>query len=146
MKIIIAGAGEIGVALTRYLRAEDNDIVLIDNNAENLGNLSEQLDIQTVVGNASYPDVLERAGADHADVFLAVTGNDETNIVSCSVASSLLGENKPAVRVHSTSSLMVEPKAEPQEVQPPGSLKYKPWDCIASHTLQQFSRCFSARL
>ncbi|MBR6412004.1 MAG: Trk system potassium transporter TrkA [Alphaproteobacteria bacterium] len=89
MKIIIAGAGEIGIALAKYLRAEDNDIVLIDNNAEHLGNLSEQLDIQTVVGNASYPDVLERAGADHADVFLAVTGNDEINIVSCSVASSL---------------------------------------------------------
>ena len=89
MKIVIAGAGEVGISLARYLRAENNEIVLIDVDSEHLGNLSEQLDIQTVEGCASYPSVLERAGADHADVFLAVTGNDETNIVSCSVASSV---------------------------------------------------------
>ena len=89
MKVIIAGAGSIGIALARYLRAEDNEIVLIDQDSDRLGSLSEQLDIQTIEGCASYPAVLERAGADHADVFLAVTGNDEANIVSCSVASSV---------------------------------------------------------
>jgi trk system potassium uptake protein TrkA len=102
MKVIIAGAGEIGIALARYLRAENDDIVLIDNNAENLKGLSEQLDIQTIEGCASYPAVLERAGAEHADVFLAVTGNDETNIVSCSVASSLFKIPKRIARISSS--------------------------------------------
>ena len=67
MKVIIAGAGAIGVALARYLRAENDEIVLIDKDADALGNLSEQLDIQTIQGCASYPSVLERAGAAHAD-------------------------------------------------------------------------------
>ncbi len=105
MKIIIAGAGEIGVALARYLRAEEDDIVLIDNDAERLGNLSEQLDIQTIHGCASYPAVLEQAGAEHADVFLAVTGNDETNIVSCSVAGSVFHIPQRIARLSATDYL-----------------------------------------
>lgn len=99
MKVVIAGAGEIGVALARYLRAEEDEIVLIDSNPERLGTLSEQLDIQTVEGMATYPAVLERAGADHADVFLAVTGNDEANIVSCSVAESVFHIPKRVARI-----------------------------------------------
>ncbi|MBO7258260.1 MAG: NAD-binding protein, partial [Alphaproteobacteria bacterium] len=105
MKIIIAGAGEIGIALAKYLRAEEDDIVLIDNDAERLGNLSEQLDIQTIHGCASYPAVLEQAGAEHADVFLAVTGNDETNIVSCSVAGSVFHIPQRIARLSATDYL-----------------------------------------
>lgn len=101
MKVIVAGAGDTGIALTRYLRAEDNDVVLIDQNAERLGSLSEQLDIQTIVGSASYPNVLEKAGADHADVFLAVTNDDEDNIVSCSVASSVFHIPQRIARISS---------------------------------------------
>ncbi len=89
MKIIIAGAGQVGVGLAKYLRAENNEIVLVDSDCDKLGNLSEQLDIQTIEGSAAYPAVLEKAGASHADVFLAVTGSDETNIVSCGVARSV---------------------------------------------------------
>ena len=89
MKIIIAGAGQVGVGLAKYLRAENNEIVLVDSDCERLGNLSEQLDIQTIEGSAAYPAILEKAGAEHADVFLAVTGSDETNIVSCGVARSV---------------------------------------------------------
>ena len=111
MKIIIAGAGEVGVSLARYLRAEDNEIVLIDVDAEHLGNLSEQLDIQTVEGCASYPSVLERAGADHADAFLAVTGNDETNIVSCSVASSVFHISNRIARISTPEYMAPRHKA-----------------------------------
>lgn len=89
MKIIIAGAGQIGVGLAKYLRAENNDIVLVDSDCGRLGNLSEQLDIQTIEGSAAYPAILEKAGARQADVFIAVTGSDETNIVSCGVARSI---------------------------------------------------------
>lgn len=101
MKIIIAGAGQVGIALARYLREENHDIVLIDKDAERLGSLSEQLDIQTLVGSSAYPGVLEQAGAEHADVFLAVTGNDETNIVSCGVAKSVFNIQKRIARISS---------------------------------------------
>ncbi len=99
MKIIIAGAGQIGVALAKYLRAENNDITLIDQNPAKLGSLNEQLDIQTIEGNASFPGVLEKAGADHADVFLGVTSSDEMNIVSCAAAQTLFHVPKRIARL-----------------------------------------------
>lgn len=111
MKVIIAGAGEIGVALARYLRAENDEIVLIDSNEDALGNLSEQLDIQTITGCVSYPSVLERAGAQHADIFLAVTGSDETNIVSCSVAGSVFHIPQRIARISSPEYLSAKYKS-----------------------------------
>ncbi len=106
MKIIIAGAGQVGVSLAKYLREENHDIVLIDESAERLGNLSEQLDIQTIQGSASYPGVLDKAGAEHADVFLAVTGNDEVNIVSCGVAKFVFNIQKRIARISSGEYLL----------------------------------------
>lgn len=111
MKIIIAGAGQIGVALAKYLREENHDIVLVDKSAERLGNLSEQLDIQTIEGSSAYPAVLEQAGAEHADVFLAVTGNDETNIVSCGVAKSVFNVQKRIARISSSEYLAAKYKS-----------------------------------
>lgn len=105
MKIIIAGAGQVGVGLAKYLRAENNEIVLVDSDCERLGNLSEQLDIQTIEGSAAYPVVLEKAGAEHADVFLAVTGSDETNIVSCGVARSVFNVPTRIARIMSSEYL-----------------------------------------
>lgn len=105
MKIIIAGAGQVGVGLAKYLRAENNDIVLVDSDCERLGNLSEQLDIQTIEGSAAYPAVLEKAGAEQADIFLAVTGSDETNIVSCGVARSVFNIPKRVARIVSAEYL-----------------------------------------
>ncbi len=99
MRIIIAGAGQVGVGLAKYLRAENHDIVLIDNNIDHLGSLSEQLDIQTIEGSSALPSVLEKAGAAQADVFLAVTGNDETNIVACGVADSIFRIPQRIVRI-----------------------------------------------
>lgn len=99
MRIIIAGAGQVGVGLAKYLRAEKHDIVLIDQEAEKLGNLSEQLDIQTVVGSAALPSVLEKAGAVEADIFLAVTGSDEINIVGCGLAYTLFKIPQRIVRL-----------------------------------------------
>ncbi|MGN1063233.1 MAG: NAD-binding protein, partial [Alphaproteobacteria bacterium] len=111
MKIIIAGAGQVGVALAKYLREENHDIVLIDKSAERLGNLAEQLDIQTIEGSAAYPAVLEKAGGDHADIFLAVTGNDETNIVSCGVAKSVFNIQKRIARISSNEYLAAKYKS-----------------------------------
>lgn len=105
MKIIIAGAGQVGVGLAKYLRAENNEIVLVDSDCERLGNLSEQLDIQTIEGSAAYPAILEKAGAEHADVFLAVTGSDETNIVSCGVARSVFNIPTRVARIMASEYL-----------------------------------------
>lgn len=111
MKIIIAGAGGVGIALARYLREENHDIVLIDKCEEKLKNLSEQLDIQTIVGSSAYPAVLEHAGAEHADIFLAVTGDDETNIVSCGVAKSVFNIQKRIARISSGEYLALKYKS-----------------------------------
>ncbi len=99
MRIIIAGAGQVGIGLAKYLRAEGHDIVLIDNKLDKLGSLSEQLDIQTIEGSSSHPSVLDRAGAAQADVLLAVTGDDETNIVACGIADSIFHIPRRIVRI-----------------------------------------------
>ncbi|MBR4932743.1 MAG: Trk system potassium transporter TrkA [Alphaproteobacteria bacterium] len=111
MKIIIAGAGQVGVGLAKYLRAENHDIILIDNNVNRLGNLSELLDIQTIEGSSSYPAVLEKAGADSADIFLAVTGSDETNIVACGVARSVFNVPTRIARIAAPEYLSVKYKS-----------------------------------
>ena len=110
MKIIIAGAGEIGISLAKYLRAENHDIVLIDSEDEKLNDLSEQLDIQTIHGSAAYPSILEKAGAEDADIFLAVTGNDEVNIVSCSIAKTIFNVSKRIARISSSEYISLKYK------------------------------------
>ena len=106
MKAMIAGAGQVGVALAKYLRTENHDVVLIGSDKSTLGHLAEQLDIQTVVGSASSPAVLERAGADDVDVFLAVTGSDETNILSCCLAKSMFHVSKRIARLNAVEYLV----------------------------------------
>ena len=89
MKIIILGAGQVGSSVAANLVSEDNDITIIDTDARILQALSERLDLQTINGNASYPSVLEKAGANDADMIIAVTNSDETNMVACQIAYTL---------------------------------------------------------
>lgn len=89
MKIIILGAGQLGSSVAESLATENNDITVVDANADLLAALRDRLDIQTVTGHAAFPSVLEQAGATDADLLLAVTSSDETNIVACEVASAL---------------------------------------------------------
>ena len=102
MKVVIVGAGQIGVAIAKYLRTEDHSIVLIDENKDALLHLAEQLDIQTVIGSGAKPSVLERAGVSDADVFLALTGNDTVNIISCSLAKNMFQVPKRIARLGSS--------------------------------------------
>ncbi len=76
MKVIVCGAGQVGFNIARYLAAEDADITLIDSNADIIQKAAETLDVQGVVGHASHPDVLSRAGASKADMLIAVTHTD----------------------------------------------------------------------
>jgi len=81
MKIIILGAGQVGSSLADNLSTEANDITVIDQNATLLHNLQEHLDLRTVTGHAAHPTVLLQAGAEDADMLIAVTNSDETNMV-----------------------------------------------------------------
>lgn len=105
MKIIILGAGQVGSTLAENLARESNDITVIDTNTAHLADLQERLDIRTVRGFASYPDVLEGAGADDADMIIAVTDSDETNMLACKIAYTLFQTPTKIARVRSIEYL-----------------------------------------
>ncbi len=89
MKVIVCGAGRVGSTIARYLAQDDNEVVVIDTDADRLADLESSLDIQTIAGFSSYPSVLERANAADADMLVAVTASDEVNLVTCQAANSL---------------------------------------------------------
>ena len=90
MKILILGAGQVGsTAAFSLAREEANEVTIVDRNAELLRDLQDRLDVRTVVGNASHPDVLERAGAREADILIALTSSDEINMLACQIAFTL---------------------------------------------------------
>ncbi|HEX5418951.1 MAG TPA: Trk system potassium transporter TrkA [Gammaproteobacteria bacterium] len=87
MNILILGAGQVGTTAAYSLaREEANDVTIVDRNPEALRELQDRLDVRTVVGNAAYPDVLERAGAKDADMIIALTDSDEINMLACQIA------------------------------------------------------------
>jgi trk system potassium uptake protein TrkA len=105
MKIIILGAGQVGSSVAESLAREANDITVVDTDPARLEALRTQLDIRTVLGRGSYPEVLERAGAEDADLILAVTNSDETNMVACQVAYTLFHTPTKIARVRATEYL-----------------------------------------
>jgi trk system potassium uptake protein TrkA len=94
MRIVILGAGQVGASVAESLVSENNDITVVDSDHERLAHLQDRLDLQTVVGNAAHPSVLASAGLDDADLLIAVTQSDQTNLVACKVAHSVF--NVPA--------------------------------------------------
>mgnify|MGYP000090620678 CR=1 FL=1 len=105
MKIIILGAGQVGGTLAENLANEANDITIIDTNEVRLRELHDRLDIGVVTGVASHPDVLVQAGIEDADLIIAVTNNDETNMIGCQIAHSLFRTPTKIARVRSQSYL-----------------------------------------
>jgi len=101
MKIIILGAGEVGGNLAQNLTREANDITVVDIDPRRLRSLQDHLDIRTVQGHASHPDVLGEAGAEDADLMLAATSSDETNMVACQVAYTVFQTPAKIARVRS---------------------------------------------
>ena len=89
MNIIICGAGEVGYNIARLLSDEDNKITVIDHNNERIDEVSSKLDVRTLIGYASHPNILTEAEADKADMIIAVTQSDEINMIACQIASSL---------------------------------------------------------
>ncbi|SDI86100.1 Trk system potassium transporter TrkA [Pseudomonas abietaniphila] len=105
MKIIILGAGQVGGTLAEHLASEANDITVVDTDADRLRALGDRLDIRTVQGRGSFPTVLRQAGADDADMLVAVTSSDETNMVACQVAYTLFHTPTKIARVRESAYL-----------------------------------------
>ncbi len=117
MKIIILGAGQVGSSVAHNLASEANDITVVDTNTKVLRELQDRLDLRTVAGEASYPDVLRRAGAEDADMIVAVTNSDETNMVACQVAYTLFHTPTKIARVRAPEYLNI-PKLFTQDALP----------------------------
>lgn len=104
MKVIVCGAGQVGFNIARYLSSE-NDVTVIDQRPDLVGKISDQLDVQGIVGYASHPPVLERAGARECEMIIAVTQADEVNMVACQVAHSLFNVPTKIARIRNQSYL-----------------------------------------
>lgn len=105
MKIIILGAGQVGGTLAIALAGEDNDITLVDINPKKLRALQDHLDLRTIVGYGAHPHILRQAGAEDADMIIAVTNSDETNMIACQVAYSIFNTPTKIARVRSAEYL-----------------------------------------
>ena len=105
MNIIICGAGRVGFSISKQLSAQGHSITAIDQSSEFIQKLNETQDVKGVVGRATFPSVLEKAGASDADMIIAVTQNDETNMVICQVAHSIFNINKKIARIRSQEFL-----------------------------------------
>jgi len=108
MKIIIVGAGQVGSSLSINLVKEGNDVTLIDKSADLLENIAEKVDLQTIHGNGAHPRILEAAGAHKADIIVAVSKSDETNMIACQVAYTVFGVNKKIARIRDLEYLNYE--------------------------------------
>jgi trk system potassium uptake protein TrkA len=105
MKVIICGAGQVGWQIARHLAGESNDVTVVDNNPELVRRATDTLDVQGISGFASYPDILERAGARDADMIIAATHSDEVNMVICQVAHSVFNIRRKIARLRAQSYL-----------------------------------------
>ncbi len=99
MKIIIVGAGQVGFHIASHLALENKDVVVLDKNPDALRRVSDNLDVQIIRGSGSSPVVLEEAGIQNAEIMLAVTNSDETNLVACLVANIVSPSTKKLARI-----------------------------------------------
>jgi len=105
MKIIILGAGQVGGTLAEHLAIEQNDVTVVDADADRLRGLQDRLDLRTVTGHASNPEALYSAGAEDADMLIAVTNSDEVNMMACQIAHTLFKTPTKISRVRSPDYL-----------------------------------------
>lgn len=107
MKVIICGAGQVGWQIARHLSGENNDVTIVDSDPDLVRRATDTLDVQGVAGYASYPNILDRAGAGDADMIIAATYSDEVNMVTCQIAHSVFGVNRKIARLRSQAYLDV---------------------------------------
>ncbi len=105
MNIIICGAGKVGFSISKQLSAQGHSVTVIDQSSEDIKKINETQDVKGIVGRATLPSVLENAGAENADMVIAVTRNDETNMIVCQLASSLFNVSKKIARIRTKDFL-----------------------------------------
>ena len=105
MKIVILGAGKVGGSLARNLSNSDYQVSIVDEDKLKLSALEERLDIMTVEGHAAKPNSIMKAGADEDTIVIAVTSNDEVNIIACQIAKNMFNVKKTICRFKDTSYL-----------------------------------------
>ncbi len=105
MRVIICGAGQVGFGIAERLAAEQNDVSVIDTSPDLIRNVRDTLDVRGFVGHGSHPEVLQKAGAEQADMIIAVTLHDEVNMVACQVAHSLFNVPTKIARIRAQSYL-----------------------------------------
>ncbi|MEN8723936.1 MAG: Trk system potassium transporter TrkA [Alphaproteobacteria bacterium] len=105
MKVIVSGAGQVGYNIARQLANEHNDVTVVDRSEALIQRINDTLDVQGLVGHGAQPDVLERAGAPDAEMIIAVTAADETNMVICQVAHSLFDVPRKIARIRNQAYL-----------------------------------------
>ena len=100
MNILILGAGQVGSSTaTQLAKEEDNEVTVVDIDPEKLTKLGSRVDLQTIEGNAAYPEILKQSGAETADILIAVTSSDEVNMIACQIASTLFNTPKKIARI-----------------------------------------------
>ena len=105
MNIIICGAGKVGFSISKQLSAQGHSVTVIDQSSEDIKKINETQEVKGIVGRATLPSVLENAGAEKTDMIIAVTRNDETNMIICQLASSLFNISKKIARIRSKEFL-----------------------------------------
>ena len=105
MKIIICGAGKVGSSIAKHLAANNNDVTVVDQSQQLIDNINEKLDINTITGSASNPSILKKAGAEDADMIIAVTLQDEINMVACQMAHTFFKIPRKIARLRSEDFL-----------------------------------------
>jgi len=105
MNIIICGAGRVGFTIAKILGEQGHSITVIDQSSEDIQKIDETLDVKAIVGKATYPSILEKANASEADMIIAVTRNDEINMLICQIAFSIFNVQKKIARIRSQDYL-----------------------------------------
>jgi len=105
MNIIICGAGRVGFTISKLLSEQGHSITIIDQSSEYIQKIDDSLDVKAIVGKATYPSILEKANAEDADMIIAVTRNDEINMLICQIAFSIFNVQKKIARIRSQDYL-----------------------------------------
>ena len=105
MNIIICGAGRVGFTIAKQLSEQGHSITVIDQSSEDIQKIDDSLDVKAIVGKATYPSILEKADATEADMIIAVTRNDEINMLICQIAFSIFKISKKIARIRSQDYL-----------------------------------------
>ena len=105
MNIIICGAGRVGFTIAKILSEQGHSITIIDQSSEDIQKIDDLLDVKSIVGKGTYPSILEKANASEADMIIAVTRNDEINMLICQIAFSIFNVQKKIARIRSQDYL-----------------------------------------